>query len=69
MECLGRNDVRRDHCLSILHISLHFSQKVFQNKEKKDPPPHYEERSGPPTQTRGDQQLQGHHARTSIDPG
>ena len=41
----------------------------FKTGKRKDPPPHYEERSGPPTQTRGDQQLQGHHAQTSIDPG
>ena len=32
-------------------------------------PSHYEKRSGLPSQTGGDQQLQGHHEQMSTDPG
>ena len=78
MECLGRNDVQRDDCLSIFHISYStlsrqsfFKKKKNKNKKKMETflSPHYEKRSGPPTQTRGDQQLQGLHDWMSIDPG
>ena len=59
-------DMITANLLSVLAITL---ARGFQKKMETLSPPHYEKRSGPPTQTKGDQQLQGHHEQTSIDPG